>query len=222
MDDNQGILIEKNGCENLLISFGGIKQNIGMPVFEFYKSLQGIECDKCFVRDFNQAWYHLGVDENCNSIDSVKNHLEKIIEAGNYKKICFVGNSMGGYAAILFGVLLDVNKILVFSPQTFIGKWRRFLYKDKRWSVQINRIHKSKKVNKRYFDLLNIFKENKSFGGTISVYFSKNDKLDALHAKRMKNNKLVNLNEINLGGHNLVRELKSLGKLDVILAELFN
>lgn len=221
MKEDKGILFEKHGHSNLLVTFGGINQNMGMPVFEFYKSLNKIKCDKCFIRDFNQAWYHLGVSHDHKSIEALKKHLKKIISEGNYKSVSFVGNSMGGYAAILFGVLLNVDNILVFSPQTFIGKWKRMLNRDKRWTKQINRIHKSKIGNREYFDLKTILNSSNTFKGAISIFFSKNDKLDSVHSKRLKHFNFVKLNEMDLGGHNLVKELKMNGKLDTILAELF-
>lgn len=58
-----GKLEEFNGNKNLLVSFGGIAQGLGMPVFEFFNSISDIPCDKIFLRDFHQAWYQKGVDE---------------------------------------------------------------------------------------------------------------------------------------------------------------
>ena len=56
MEDNkEGILISRAGSRNLLVSFGGINQSLGMPVFEFYNSIKDIDCDKIFLRDFNQS-----------------------------------------------------------------------------------------------------------------------------------------------------------------------
>jgi esterase/lipase len=57
-------------------------------------------------------------------------YLEGIIKINKYDNICFIGNSMGGYAAILFGTLLNIDNIISFAPQTFIDKFNLFLYFD--------------------------------------------------------------------------------------------
>ena len=40
---------------------------------------------------------------------------------------------MGGYAALLFGNILKVDKVLSFAPQTFIDKTNRLINCDFRW-----------------------------------------------------------------------------------------
>jgi esterase/lipase len=39
-------------------------------------------------------------------------------EISGYKNVIFLGTSSGGYAAILFGSLLNVNSVVAFTPQT--------------------------------------------------------------------------------------------------------
>src|SRR5690554_537187 len=97
-----GNLIDLQGNKNLLVSFGGIYQGLGIPVFEFFNSISDIECDKIFLRDFNQAWYHKGVDSNLDDMEKVIEFLRSTIRKNKYDKVCFLGNSMGGYAALLF------------------------------------------------------------------------------------------------------------------------
>lgn len=218
----QGVLIEKNNSKNLLISFGGFKQGMGMPVFEFYNCLNSVSCNKIFIKDDYQAWYHKGINEDLSSMNLLAKYLEGIILEGNYKKVCFVGNSMGGYAAILFGVLLNVDEILVFSPQTFINKWYRFKYNDKRWGIQINEIYKHQNSSNKYFDLKSFLKRNKKYSGKLSLYYSINDKLDKIHAERLKKINFVEYFPIDLEGHNIVRELKNSGDLNRILSKLYN
>src|SRR5690554_3011391 len=119
LDKNKdGFLIEKKGYKHLVVIFGGINQGIGIPVFEFFNILNEKSLDKVFVRDFNQMWYLNGVDSHVDTFEKLFLKLKRVIKG--YEKVSFVGNSMGGYAAVLFGVLLNVNECVVFSPQTFI------------------------------------------------------------------------------------------------------
>lgn len=69
-----GILIDTTEInDKLLISFGGIRQGMGIPVVEFFNSLKDAKCDKIFVRDFHQMWYHKGVNKDILSIPDLEN-----------------------------------------------------------------------------------------------------------------------------------------------------
>jgi hypothetical protein len=67
------------GNENLLVSLVGIKQGLGMLVFNFFNSINNLQCDKIFLRDFNQMWYQKGVDGTINNLAN----LEKFFVKGN-------------------------------------------------------------------------------------------------------------------------------------------
>ena len=52
----------------LLIAFGGMQGQLGMPPFEFFKATGAIPVKKLFVRDLRQAWYHRGIPGHGESI----------------------------------------------------------------------------------------------------------------------------------------------------------
>lgn len=216
---NEPVLFEKNNNDLLIVSFGGIRQGLGMPVFEFNKLLKSIDCDKAFIRDFNQAWYHKGINEEVKTITELKDYLSVEILNSNYDKVCFIGNSMGAYAAILFGVLLNVDKVLAFSPQTFIDKWSRFLYKDKRWKKEIESTHNYSRTENRYFKLSKVFK-GLDFNGEIDIFYALDDKLDKIHSEKLKKQKSVRLFSKQKGGHSIIKDLRDEGELIEIIRSL--
>ena len=63
-------------------------------------------------------YYMLGFKNNTNNLEESIDFINDIITRKKYKKIVAVGFSAGGYAAILFGSLLNTNKVLAFCPQT--------------------------------------------------------------------------------------------------------
>ena len=69
---------------------------------------------KIFVRDIYKSWYIKGINEVVNTIEKLTELL--INETCGYRVIT-VGNSAGGYCAILIGIKLKAEHILVFSPQ---------------------------------------------------------------------------------------------------------
>jgi len=217
----KGILTDFHGSKNLLVTFGGIQQGIGIPVFEFFNSVKDIDCDKIFIRDFNQTWYQKGVDKDIDTLDKLVNYLQETIAKHDYKRICFMGNSMGGYAAILFGTLLNIDKVIAFAPQTFIGKWDRLFNNDRRWRKQMSRIYAFKGKRPEYFDLQKFLASRTSAKTPIELYFSPKHRLDNKHALRLKNHERTTLFPINEGGHSVVKVVRDDGTLKRIIQEIF-
>jgi predicted esterase YcpF (UPF0227 family) len=116
-------MIEINGINKdiLIITFAGLALSaFGTQPFEFMNSLQKWfpDISKKFYIDLNKCWYHKGIRGISTNIDDTKIYLENIIK--DYKKVIFVGSSAGGYAAILFGSLLNISYVIAFMPQTFL------------------------------------------------------------------------------------------------------
>ncbi|QBQ56020.1 hypothetical protein [Nitrosococcus wardiae] len=122
---------------NLYIFFGGIAAGIAIPPFEFYNSSKIINENKIFIRDFSQCWYQNGLPGISKNINSTAKYIRCQIEEIRPKKIFFVGNSMGGYAAILFAKLTGNGEAIAFAPKTFISPILRLKHKDPRWKKQI-------------------------------------------------------------------------------------
>ena len=110
-----------NNSDKLIVSFGGCLQHFkDKQTFEFYNFLNKnfSSYDKYFYIDIHFKWYHKGIDGISSNIDETIIYLKNIVK--DYKEVCFVGTSAGGYAAILFGSVLNINKVLAFIPQTII------------------------------------------------------------------------------------------------------
>ena len=121
----KGVIIQNNPTSKaIIIAFGGINNEMGIPVFEFFNIMKNKNFTKVFVRDLRQSWYHRGVDESYNISDLCRK-LKLIIESfqvkNNKKRVIFIGNSAGGYAALIFGVLLNVDKITALCDMDLSG-----------------------------------------------------------------------------------------------------
>ena len=215
---NKPITIQmSNNGKNLYIFFGGIAAGIAMPVFEFYNASKIIDDHKVFLRDFSQCWYQGGLPSISKDIYSTAKYLRSQIDDIKPEKVYFVGNSMGGYAAILFANLIGVGEAIAFAPQTFISPLLRLKYRDKRWKKQILNTYirsffKRKAWNLRPL-LMNSNKINK-----ISIFVSKLDKLDCIHANHISDIEGVKIYEFEDGGHSIVKLLRDEGKLPAIMS----
>lgn len=72
-----------------------------------------------FLRDVLKTWYIEGINSEINSIEKIADFLS---EETRGLKLTFIGSSAGGYAATLFGCLLQGERIFNFSGQMSLHK----------------------------------------------------------------------------------------------------
>jgi hypothetical protein len=202
---------------SLLIVFGGILGGFGVPPFEFLNLTSEFRVKKILVRDVYQCWYHRGLPGIAETIDGVADYLRRQILEQESRHVVLCGNSMGGYAAMLFGFLLQADVVHAFSPQTFLGCIRRLSALDFRWQKQINRMYLHGVGRNPYLDLRMAYR---SIGNTKTqayLHFSTSDRLDRAHAANMRGLENVSLLPYPKGGHQLVKYLKETGRLKDLL-----
>ena len=124
---------------------------------------------------------------------------------------------MGGYAAILFANLIGKSEVVAFAPQTFISPILRLKHKDFRWQKQIYTTYRKSLFKRKVWDLKPLLlRSEKSL--KISLYVSKEDRLDYIHASHIKNIQGVNVYEFESGGHSVVKLLRNEGLLPTIMS----
>lgn len=204
----------------MLVAFGGLKKGIGrIAPFEFFNLTKDVPVKKIYVRDMKQAWYHDGVPGVADSVDGVAKHLRRLIEKQKPRKVVAVGNSAGGYAALLFGHLIGATVVHAFAPQTFIDKEGRKRNGDRRWEgAQIRNAHAASGRRAGYFDLKRFFAARPS-NTKFHIHYQRGSKIDSIHAERMRRIQGVYLHGYKAGGddHYLVVHLKKDGRLKKIL-----
>ncbi|HEC05399.1 MAG TPA: hypothetical protein ENJ12_00975 [Thiolapillus brandeum] len=216
-DDSAAVAIDlRPGCDRALVAFGGIQGAMGVPPFEFFNLTNKLDVGKIYVRDLRQAWYHQGLSGVTTDIEGTAAFLANELESVGSPRTVLVGNSMGGYAAILFGLLLNVDTVHVFSPQTFIDKANRSLYRDNRWPRQIDRVHGGH--CSRYMDLRHLLQRLPESRSRIHIHYSVLDAMDEIHARHLAGFHNVSLHAYKRGGHEVVRHLKSTGVLGKLLS----
>jgi hypothetical protein len=221
-------LFLQNNNKILVIAFGGIKQGLGMhiPPFEFMRSLHDKDCDVMFLRDREQAYYHLGVNGIAGNIDGVTSFLKKIIDAGKYDLVVTLGNSMGGYAALLFGSKIGADVCIGISPRTFLDQNNRGRYNDDRRNAEIERLYElcENKESRSYYDLhsyfLSVEKASEGRSPLCLVFYGDKDRLDKIHSRRMVGLKSFHIFGIKNAAHDTAQKMRDSGLLDQLISEL--
>jgi len=67
-----------------------------------------------YLRDVTKSWYLEGINGRLDTVERLADFLAE--QTAGFRTIC-VGNSAGGYAAALFGTLLNASHVFSFSGQ---------------------------------------------------------------------------------------------------------
>jgi len=82
--------------------------------FEWYKTRVNSASKHIFLRDIFKQWYLEGINAEICTPELLLEFLKK--ETKDYEVIT-IGSSAGGYAAILYGILLNAKQVLSFNGQ---------------------------------------------------------------------------------------------------------
>lgn len=82
--------------------------------YEWYGNRINNAYKHVFLRDIQKQWYLGGINHTINTPQKLHDFLKKELEG--FKSI-FVGSSAGGYASVIFGQLLNAERILSFNGQ---------------------------------------------------------------------------------------------------------
>lgn len=209
--NSKAIELFDGGFDTTFVFFGGLAGEIGIPQMEFVSVTKDLKINRIFVRDCQQAWYSYGLNNSARTFSGSCFEVANFVNKISSKKRVFVGNSSGAFAAILFGETLIAEKIIAFSPQSFIDKQNRDDFSDWRWNSHMRKIHQGSLVNVQFFDL-----GQTHFESNIDIHYSTEDHLDALQAERFHGG-LINFYDYPFGNHdNLVKILREQRRLKEI------
>jgi pimeloyl-ACP methyl ester carboxylesterase len=136
-DDALKIVALPGDSDTAIVSFSGIGQGLGaLPKEEFGKTLGGTRHWQFFVVDKRCTWYTA-------TDNDVVRHLSPVL--GRFRKVVTLGNSMGGYGAVLFASRLpNCAAAIAFVPQFSLDskvvpeekRWRDYQSKIANWPAQ--------------------------------------------------------------------------------------
>jgi acetyl esterase/lipase len=162
-----------------------------------------------------------------NNIDEVCDALRQLIAKISPARVVTIGQSMGAYAAILFGQLLAVEQVVAFGPLSFLDSNRAIEMGDSRWLAVMQNLE-ANLPEKCYFDLLN---KNGTGQPKIDIFYGQKPdpetpgdiNLDDIHARRLATLPNSTLYPYKESGHAIVQHLIDHNLIDsVLLKALFD
>lgn len=134
---------KESSRNRLIVVFAGLGED-GVPNFQWqrtfletpgFRDQSGLSF--LFLRDTRLQWYIPN-----------RHYYRELIEVA--RRLCkateliFIGNSAGGFAALFFCAHFFINaRVLVFSPQAFLGHEKRKKEGDERWAPYVNFLQKT-------------------------------------------------------------------------------
>lgn len=163
----ESFLIDFQGEGEVLIVSFGFYDYTSTPSFDFYKQvkklevLSGRKVNKLLLRDVKNQWYLKGIPGLGDNIDSTIKAIRKIIAEMKPSKVITVGQSMGGYGAILYGLLLGADEVISYGPLSCFDSKKLEIMHDYRWMVVVKQLEANKPV-KFYNNLPELIRNYKS------------------------------------------------------------
>jgi pimeloyl-ACP methyl ester carboxylesterase len=200
--ENVDILFQHGTANYAVISFAGIGLGLGgLQTTEFSRSL-GNTTPTFYVIDKTRSWYN-------STYDVIVEALAAALETRKLAYAATVGNSMGGFGAMLFAEALSGMTIsLAFAPQSSVcrtlvpweTRWQNWTGRITAWTIpdlapRLGRVQHH-------------------------VVFGSNDPLDRRHAARLAASRNVKLHEVSDCGHDVAAVLKQRGQLAGFLSML--
>lgn len=117
LSSNSHHLFLSSGSKKLIIFFAA--QNMKPGKYNFFQMGKEIDENLLFVNDLSNQWYQNGIDSLGETFEETINVIQQWIKHLNIDEVYTLGTSMGGYAAIMYGVHLNAN-ILSFAPEIIL------------------------------------------------------------------------------------------------------
>jgi len=122
MRSEEGHLIYEgtSSQKTLLIVFAYINQKVGTRSHSSF--LNDIDCKKLFLNPGQNAWYQTGIPGIASSYSELAAFLVDVKSAHPDHEILCLGHSMGGFAALGFGLHIGADRILASVPEYILNR----------------------------------------------------------------------------------------------------
>lgn len=205
--DSKSAFLDRRGSRSLVVAFGSFGGEQGAPGgFAFRETLLKTSVDYLLLKDENSHWYCDGAT-GFGSQEATAAAIQSL--AADYDRCLVIGSSMGGFGALKYGNMAEVDQVLAFSPQVFTRSSLRMHHKDSRWGGKISEVQA--KMGKEWSDLSD---DKQNARTRFAVVHGGMDRLDSVHVSHLREKWAVSSFEVLDATHaNAAQILRRLGAL---------
>jgi pimeloyl-ACP methyl ester carboxylesterase len=183
------------------------------PPFHFFQVTTGMPAKRLFARDPHRVWYHRGVPGFGDSIDEVATSLRGIVEEQGAERVIALGSSAGGFAALVFGTLLEADLVLCFAPQTVLDPDWLADIGDRRWNRRLRALDALGGPDTRYVDVREAIMRDRRADTAYEVHYPASHDWDVHHARHLEGIPGLELHAHQEKEHQFVQALNRSGEL---------
>lgn len=181
------------GSDTLLVAFQPHSDRVfGTNTEEFRGILGQLNYDILKIYDTNDGFFYDGIDSTYDTMEKFVDFLAGYISG--YTKTVFMGNCGGGHSAILFGTMLNVDKVIAFNSVSAMDQQSLLDFEDTRCPNCINLDQSLPFLN------LKTFLQDKTYSTQIYNIVAKNIPQHMKHSDNLSTLPNVNIDLIDCPG----------------------
>jgi hypothetical protein len=191
-----------NGASSdiLMISFAVFPAPGGKSAFDFRRATSPLGVKRLFLRDPHMVWYQKGTPGISDDVPGVVEFLKNQIAQEKVKRVVMIGNSGGGFSALLFGALVGVDEIHAFNPPTRLRE-----RDDTSAPDQLEALELEKGKGIPYLDIRDMFRQHLKPETQVYIHYSRGESRDKRHARYLREFPNVHLIEYPFVSHHVAR-----------------
>jgi hypothetical protein len=176
-DAAQELFDDETRSDAILIAFPGAADRLGMPSVDFFEQIADWHLRRVYIRNLVAAI------ERPHSLGStVLEIAESLSElTRGYRRTVFIGTSLGGFHALLFGTLANADAVVGVNPITSIQPSVLEEAGDDRWDALVQRT--SEAWMSAYGDISRLWERYPS--PRVVIHYPDRYKAYAVQAERM-------------------------------------
>ncbi|HLW25413.1 MAG TPA: hypothetical protein VKT22_13740 [Steroidobacteraceae bacterium] len=215
-DPTREIQIAKrqNADTVVLLFCGGGTYRLGMPLNAFHRWGGQMHAHLIYLRDFRDEFFLDGVGAIGGGLGRTLEFLRHAVDELGARRILCYGFSVGGFAALHYGLLLHSERVLALgAPVNLQPGANLFL----RWARAARRLHKNHPGLS--LDMVQHYRAAPT-PPRVTLMYGEDNWDDRLHAERMRGCAFAGLRPVaKFAGHNPVIELIRRGEFQPVLQE---
>jgi hypothetical protein len=172
------LIAEFEGTKTAVFIFTGSNDGISMPLNIFDNFMAALPITSIYLKDFNRLRYLVGIASLSPDYEGTIMALRGMVRTLGVTRVCTIGNCDGAFAAIRYGVELGAERIIAFSPATYVPHDVSAKFEQAR---NLKRIRLAAEVPEGMTDL-RPFLEAHRHNVQIEVFYDQEDPRDRAHA----------------------------------------
>jgi hypothetical protein len=199
-DERTYLLDNAVASDILMVSFAVFPAPGGKSAFDFRRATHPLGVKRLFLRDPHMMWYQKGTPGIGDDVPGVVEFLRKVIATECVKRVVMIGNSGGGFSALLFGALVGADEIHAFNPPTRLRE-----PEDTSAPEQLEALQLEKGKDIPYLDIRDVFRKHLRPETKTYIHYSRGESRDKRHAKYLREFPNVRLIEYPFVSHHVAR-----------------